>query len=145
MLKMHIEDLQYLVCQRKERSVQVNWHINDEKMTDRTNFLGNGIHIKIMNQDSGRKDIMDAVKNLACKNAVKIDIDEFSELLFKKYKFPEPDMGIICSKLFIFLNYPVWQLRLTELYKLNSLNSITLPIFLDLLERFSKCEQRLGV
>lgn len=62
----------------------------------------------------------------------------------KQYEFPEPEMGLVCGKIFSFCGYPPWQIRLTEFIKIGSLKEVTLSVFVDQLVKFGKCEQRLG-
>lgn len=135
--------MQYEVSQRKGKSDHVIWY-KDDKSTYKNGFVGNKIHVKFINQEDGRKSVVKLVKNLALQDFETIDIDKINVLLSKQYQFPDPDMGLICGDEFILLNYPPWQLRLTEFFKLNNIKGITLPLFLNLLGRFSKCEQRLG-
>lgn len=97
-----------------------------------------------MSKEDGRKSVVNLVKNLVLQDLKKIDIDTTNDYLSKDYIFPDPDMGIVSCDVFTLFNYPPWQLRLTEFFQLSYLNDITLPMFLDLLRRFSKCEQRLG-
>ncbi|XP_072377764.1 dehydrodolichyl diphosphate synthase complex subunit nus1-like [Diabrotica undecimpunctata] len=64
-------------------------------------------------------------------------------IILRQYEFPDPEMAIICGKKLNIYNYPSWQLRLTEFFKVNKVN-ITFPVFVEKLEKYSKCEQRVG-
>lgn len=133
----------YEVSQIKGKNDHVIWY-TDEKSTYKNGYIGNKIHVKIINKEDGRKSVVSLVKNLAVQDFKKIDIDKINYHLLKQYQFPDPDMGLICGNVFTLFNYPPWQVRLTEFFKLNHIKDISIPVFLDLLGKFSKCEQRLG-
>lgn len=135
--------MEYEVSQIKGNDDHVIWY-TDQKSTYKNGFVGNKIHVKIMNEEDGRKSVVNLVKNLSSKNFNKIYIDDVSSHLLKYYQFPDPDMGLICGDVFTLFNYPPWQIRLTEFFKLDNVKYITHQVFLDLLSTYSKCEQRLG-
>lgn len=101
--------------------------------------------MKIITEEDGKKGVVNLIKNLiGLQDFKKIDIDRVNENLSKQYQFPDPDMGLVCGDVFTFFKYPPWQVRVTEFFLVNNFKDITLPVFLDLVGRFSKCEQRLG-
>lgn len=127
----------------KGRNDNIIWY-SDQTSTYKNGFVGNKIYVKIITEEDGRKSVVNLIRNLTSQDFKKIDIDEVNSYLLKQYQFPDPDMGLICGNVFTLFNYPPWQLRLTEFFKINHINDITLPVFLDLLQQFNKCEQRLG-
>lgn len=133
----------YEVSQIKGKNDHVIWY-TDEKFSYKNGFIGNKIHVKVINEEDGRKSVVNFVKNCSIQDFEKIDIDKINDGLLKQYQFPDPDMGLICGNVFTLFNYPPWQIRLTEFFKLNHIKDITIPVFLNLLVKFSKCEQRLG-
>lgn len=127
----------------KGRNDNIIWY-SDQSSTYKNGFVGNKIYVKIITEEDGKKSVVNLIRNLTSQDFKKIDIDEVNSYLLKQYQFPDPDMGLICGNVFALFNYPPWQLRLTEFFKMNHINDITLPVFLDLLQKFNKCEQRLG-
>lgn len=83
-------------------------------------------------------------RHLARTKNPDINVQTVNEDLIKYYEFPDPDMGILCGNIFSFCNYPPWQMRLTEFFRLKSCRDLSFSVFLDFLVKFSKCEQRLG-
>lgn len=135
--------MEYEVSQIKGNNDHVIWY-NDQNSTYKNGFIGNKIHVKIMSSDDGRKSVVNLVKDLASKDLKKIDINQVDNYLSKQYQFPDPEMGLVCGDVFSLFNCPPWQIRLTEFFKLDHVKDITLPVFLDFLCKYSKCEQRLG-
>lgn len=127
----------------KGKNDHVIWY-SDQKTRYKNGFIGNKIYVKIITEGDGRGSVVNLIKTLTSKDLKKIDINKINEYLSKQYQFPDPDMGLICGDVFTFINYPPWQIRLTEFFHLKNIKDITLPVFLELLWRFSKCEQRLG-
>lgn len=144
LLQKHSEELQYEVSQIKGKNDHVIWY-TDRNSTYKNGFIGNKIHVKVISDEDGKKGVVNLIKKLiGLQDLNKIDVDKVDGDLSKQYQFPEPDMGLVCGDVFTFFNYPPWQVRVTEFFQINNIKDITLPMFLNLLGRFSKCEQRLG-
>lgn len=88
---------------------------------------------------------MNISKQLALsENVQNINIQNIDRCLRKYYEFPDPDLGIYFGNVFSLCGYPPWQIRVTEFLNLRSHNNVTIEMFVQVLHRFSKCEQRLG-
>lgn len=121
----------------------VIWH-SDQKILPKNGFCGRKVYVKIITQDHGRKNIVSLTKNLVSISDKSLDIDTAADNLRKSFCFPDPEMGLLCSKNFCFYNYPPWEIRVTEFFRIKSVHNITFSNFLELLCNYSKREQRLG-
>uniref|UniRef100_A0A6P7FJK3 ditrans,polycis-polyprenyl diphosphate synthase [(2E,6E)-farnesyldiphosphate specific] n=1 Tax=Diabrotica virgifera virgifera TaxID=50390 RepID=A0A6P7FJK3_DIAVI len=142
-LKKHEEKLQQIVESRKSENINIIWHTHAEQR-HKNGFLGPKIHVKVLTHADGKQSIVNVTKKLALNKEKDISKEKISELLLRQYEFPDPEMAIICGKKLNIYNYPPWQLRLTEFFKVNKVNNITFPVFVEKLEKYSKCEQRVG-
>lgn len=88
---------------------------------------------------------MNLCKKIAL-DEVKTDfsIRSINEGLLKEFEFPDPDLGLYCGNNFNLHNYPQWQIRVTEFLNVKSHHNITLDMFIQMLLRYNRCEQRLG-
>ncbi|KAG5884488.1 hypothetical protein JTB14_001283 [Gonioctena quinquepunctata] len=142
-LKKREEDLQYEVSLYKQRDEDhIVWH-SDPKILHKNGFAGRKTHVKILSEYDGKHSVVELTKRLA-SSISDVSISTINENLSKQFEFPDPDMGIVCGKVLQLFNYPPWQIRLTEFFRIDTIQGITLPVFLELLFKFSKCEQRLG-
>ncbi|XP_018333356.1 dehydrodolichyl diphosphate synthase complex subunit nus1 isoform X2 [Agrilus planipennis] len=120
----------------------VVWY--DSKVSAYKNgFVGRKIHVKILTPNDGKPLIARAAEELVdLKKDISIElVDDFVK---KHFEFPDPDLAIYCSRKCTTWGYPPWQLRLTEFINLERHTPFTQDIFIKLLYRYSKCEQRLG-
>ncbi|CAH1173536.1 unnamed protein product [Phaedon cochleariae] len=142
-LKKHEEQLQYEVGLQKNETDHITWHSNP-KIVHKNGYLGRSIHVKIITKEDGKNSIVNLTKKLAVFKNKDFSIENFSEMLLAQYEFPDPDVGLVCGQTIRLYDYPPWQMRITEFFKLGSIQGITFPKFLEVLVRYSKCEQRLG-
>ncbi|CAG9857019.1 unnamed protein product [Phyllotreta striolata] len=143
-LKKEEERFRSMVESQKHSTDHIVWHRTAG--TYKNGFVGRKIHVKILTEEDGRENIVNLTKELAVDRdrANGISIESINGWLLERFEFPDPDMGLVCGGRLHILNYPPWQLRLTEFFRLNDLSNITFSSFLDYLEMFSKCEQRVG-
>ncbi|KAK9875012.1 hypothetical protein WA026_005822 [Henosepilachna vigintioctopunctata] len=144
-LKKGVEKLEYEVNERKLPSDHVFWHNQD--MDDFKNgFSGRKVHVKILTEKESKKSLEILCKKLIAEetSTSEITTEFIDDSLRELYGFPDPDVGVIFSKIFSLSDYPPWQIRLTELYRLNSHYNITFNDFVNVLTKYSKCDQRWG-
>lgn len=142
-LKKQEEKLQAVVDSIKVPNDHIIWH-SQVGTLHKNGFAGRKIHVKILTEEDGRDSIVNLTKTLVLNKEKDISIEKINDSLQKQYEFPDPDMGLVSGRRVHILNYPPWQLRLTEFFTVNSMSNITFSTFLQNLERFSKCEQRVG-
>ncbi|KAL3277166.1 hypothetical protein HHI36_012518 [Cryptolaemus montrouzieri] len=144
-LKKHEEKLEQEVNKRKQTTDHIFWH-NNRNSDFKNGFSGRKVHVKILTGEDGKKNVQSVCKQIISKNKPysEITIDYVNEYLREQYEFPDPDVGIIFSKIFMLFNYPPWQIRLTEFHRLKSHYNISFNDFVDVLIKFSKCNQRIG-
>lgn len=64
--------------------------------------------------------------------------------LQEEFKFPDPDMGIICSSIYNVYGYPPWEIRYTEFVLIPDLQDVNIRNFRECFVIFNKKEQRKG-
>lgn len=148
---------------------QIHWkgnHIQDLKETNSLKVSkndngvnGNGknghvssedTHISLLSPIDGKIDIVKAARHLAQEvrnRTVKpseIDEAKVSENLASNRDMPDPDMLILCGRVWSTLGFLPWQIRLTEIHRIDTHRSITFEDYFKVLQSFSKCQQRFG-
>ncbi|KAJ8682044.1 hypothetical protein QAD02_017836 [Eretmocerus hayati] len=106
--------------------------------------------VQILSYDTGKKRIVSLTRSLAY--AVKFSIvqeeDITSELLEEKLTFngklTDPDLAIVFGKTMCTWGFSPWQARITQFFLLPTHHNISSHIFIDTLNKFSKCQQRHG-
>ncbi|CAG2121913.1 unnamed protein product, partial [Medioppia subpectinata] len=101
------------------------------------------LEICIFTPDDSHQSIVRAAKHLCCQSAP-IDQNMITEYLKKSYSFPDPELLISFGGSPSVYGYPLWQLRLTEMYFLPTLRDIQFDDFYEILDKYSRCEQRCG-
>ncbi|XP_056635194.1 uncharacterized protein LOC130444169 [Diorhabda sublineata] len=142
-LKKQEEHLQQIVNFNKLDNCNIIWH-TQSGMQHKNGFTGHKIHVKILTEEDGRQCIVKLIRTFALSKEIDINTEIISDYLLKQYEFPDPDMALIFSKKFNISKYPPWQLRLTEFFKVDAIKNVNFSIFLKNLEKYSKCEQRVG-
>lgn len=128
----------------KKQNDHIIWH--NRKYSSKNGILGRKINLKIITQEDGKNNIEKICREFVIKKEEisSISINYLDECLKEKFGFPDPDVGVIFSKVFSLFEYPPWEIRLTEFFRLNSHHNLLFSDFLDVLEKYSKCNQRLG-
>lgn len=123
---------------------QIAWHGNHQHF-HKNGFTKEKVHVKIISPSDGRETI-----GLVCKEFARIEkssnvnIKNFDKALSEHFEFPNPELAIYFGKYFNLKGYPPWQVHVTEFMNLPSLCDAYFEEFVQLLYRFSACEQRLG-
>lgn len=130
------------VKNRIKEGQYVIWHGESHKY--KNGYVGEKVHVKILTESDGRVNIVNVGKQLASTESVKFDIDYINCCLRKQYEFPDPDLGVYCGTILNLYGYPPWQIRVTEFLNIRTRHKITVKCFIELLQRYCKCEQRLG-
>ena len=123
---------------------QIVWHGNRQHF-HKNGFTKEKVHVKVISPSDGRETI-----GLVCKEFAKIEkssnvnIENFDKALSERFEFPNPELGIYFGKYFNLKGYPPWQIHVTEFINLPSLCDVHFDEFVELLYRYSACEQRLG-
>ena len=136
----------------------LNWH-----NTVRSNGVSNGngrngdangesfikqIHIVLLSPEDGRPDIVRAARELITDPGVNIsetlDEDAFGRALLNKRQLPDPELLIRFGPAHSNMGYPPWQLRLSEIHDIQTHCDTTVNEFMDVMSKYSKCEQRFG-
>lgn len=142
-LKKRESELQSAINSKVKEGQHVIWHGESQKY--KNGYIGRKIHVKILTESDGRANIVNVSKVLAsCDMIQPINIDCISRHLREQFEFPDPDIGVYCGKIFSLYAYPPWQMRVTEFLGVRTHHSLTSKCFVELLRRYSKCEQRLG-
>jgi len=119
----------------------VVWH-NNEKNGYRNGYMGKKIHVKLLGPSDGRGRVVSTCKQLV--DAGKISIEVVDACMREQFEFPDPQLGIYCGEYLNMCGYPPWQTRLTEFLNIKTHHNISSAKFIDVLQRYNKCEQRVG-
>lgn len=142
-LKQNENNLRVAVEKKLQGNHNVIWH--DSVHSHKNGIVGKKIHAKIYAQEDGRNSVVKLVKQFPLSaNIQDIDIEHVDSCLRKDYEFPDPDLAIYCGKVFSLFGCPPWQIRITEFLNVRSHHNVNVYNFIDLLKKYSKCEQRLG-
>lgn len=106
-----------------------------------------GIQVQTISLKSSHQSLIESARNI-CQSSLPITIDRISEHLRhegKYYRFDDPDL-LICfnSDQRTLQAFPLWQIRLTEIFFLTTHRHLNKSQFLYILKRFSRCQQRFG-
>lgn len=121
------------------------WH-SAHTNSYKNGFVGRKIHLKVLSSFDGKQQFADVCKSLSHRDIdlETININYLDNCLREHYEFPDPDLAIYCGKTFSLYDYPPWQISVTEFLNIKSHHNIHHVHFIDILSRYSKCEQRLG-
>ncbi|XP_045467681.1 dehydrodolichyl diphosphate synthase complex subunit Nus1 [Harmonia axyridis] len=138
------EELEIEINKIKQENFHVLWH--NRKIDSKNGIQGRKINIKIITKDDGKHNIKRVCEDFIInkEKISNITIDYVDKCLKQQYGFPDPDLGIIFSRIFSLFDYPPWEIRLTEFYRFNSHQNINFEDFVNVLDKYSKCNQRLG-
>lgn len=130
------------VEKRKPRGFHVLWH--NSSGSYKNGFTGKKVHVKTLSFEDGRQRIAQVAKELVCANSVKLQTNVITDLLHKRFEFPEPELGFYCGRSFCIYAYPPCEMKFTEFHNLVSHHKLSLCTFIDFLERYSYCGQNFG-
>lgn len=91
-----------------------------------------------------RRHLNDSGSEDDCKNDKPISPVDIDEFLIKKLGLPNPELAVICSPTPCLLGVLPWHMRLTEIVSLPSFGSLMPHDFIQVLNRYTMCQQRLG-
>lgn len=151
-LKKNEQELRYQVDKRKKPTDNVIWHGGGGEPPRRKNGFtvaaaGTTIHVKVLqSEDGGRASIVRLVMNDELPPGGNHDdlVDCVDAALRQHYEFPDPELAVCCGNVLCLFGYPPWQIRVTEFVRIRTHCGLSWDTFVGLLERYSKCEQRLG-
>jgi len=108
------------------------------------------VSISLLSQEDGKQDIVNTTKRFI-KDVKQGDIDveniniqTVGENLSTNKFLPDPCILVRCGTLASNADFPPWHLRLTEMYSMVSHKNVTSNMFMDVLRKYGRCEQRLG-
>ena len=114
------------------------------------------VSISLLSREDGKQDIVNAAKSLGLKlkdgslKAQDINLNSLGSHLRtnsglgKNECLADPCVLVRLGGLASNMDYPPWQLRLTEMYSIPSLRDITPDKLIRVFRQYGKCEQRLG-
>ncbi|KAL1500868.1 hypothetical protein ABEB36_006293 [Hypothenemus hampei] len=142
-LTKHRDEFESVINKKLAPRDRVIWHCTDSN--HKNGFTGRKVHVKILTKDHGKGAIAKLARQLS-KNPPedKLSIEFLDTKLQKDFEFPDPDMGLHCGELLKSLDYPPWQLRITEFFTVKSHTKLAYRTFLHKLYHYVQCEQRLG-
>ncbi|XP_044757717.1 dehydrodolichyl diphosphate synthase complex subunit NUS1 [Coccinella septempunctata] len=143
-LEKNEEKLEIEINRIKQQNDYVLWH--NRKSDSKNGIVGRKVHLKIITKADGKYNIERVCRELITKkeSVSNISIEYVDKCLKEQFGFPDPEVGIIFSKIFSLFEYPPWEIRLTEFFRLNSHHNILFSEFVAVLDKYSKCNQRLG-
>lgn len=136
----------------KHKNLKIKWHLNREGQRNGMNGLSQGadIQIALLDQSDGRSDIVRTAQMLAERCArgdlavQDINEDLVSSSLHTNHGLPDPDLLIRFGTLQSNMGFLPWQTRLTEMHSITSHHGIQQSDLIQVLKKYSKCEQRFG-
>lgn len=135
---------------------QYEIHLSDKNNSEQsiTNGTANKsarkVFVSVFSKEDGKQNIVRTAKkfccsinNKECKSKI-MNVEYFSGLLKGSDAFPDPDLALRFGPTDILNGYLPWQIRLTEFISIPSLDVMNYKLLLKTLQRYSKCEKRLG-
>lgn len=109
------------------------------------------ITVRIMSADDGKRKIMSIIREALddsgsadSLSSDSVTVERIDSLLNGRCSFvSEPDLVMYFGELCCTRGFAPWHLRLTEFLSLGS-ESINLEDFVEMLQRYDRCEQRFG-
>ena len=114
------------------------------------------VSISLLSREDGKQDIVNAAKSLGRKvkdgslKAQDINLNSLGSHLRtnaglgKNESLADPCVLVRLGGLASNMDYPPWQLRLTEMYSIPGLRDVTPDKLIRVLRQYGRCEQRLG-
>lgn len=107
---------------------------------------GHTFSVKLLSADDGRKDIITAVQEM-CRKGVKpsdFTVDSFQKAIVGFGGLPDPNLMLKFDGTAVMPLFPPWQISLTEILEVGTLQDATWPNFLNCLRWYSRSVQRFG-
>jgi len=123
---------------------------HDENNDPANNNNEGRMTVSLLSMEDGRPDIVQAARAIAERvstgeiTADDISEDSVSGALEANRGLPDPDVLVRVGPSHTNLGFPPWQIRLTEIYQLDSLRGVSWSDLYGVLSKYSKCEQRFG-
>ncbi|RWS01934.1 nogo-B receptor-like protein [Dinothrombium tinctorium] len=96
----------------------------------------------------GRQTIVQVTKDIASKmkrNMLNtVNPNEISTLIQEKNHFPDVDLAVILGSTPCVFSFPPWQLRVTEILTIQNHDRLEVEDFIEVISKYSKCQQRFG-
>ncbi|OTF72894.1 hypothetical protein BLA29_003073 [Euroglyphus maynei] len=144
--KIEMNKIVQLLCWCQSLSIKtLTIYHYSEAFPELTSTL-NGLQVQTISLSSSHQSLIESARQL-CQQTLPITSNQINQYLRKEgyYKFDDPDLLICFSDDQQSLQaFPPWQVRLTEIVFLTSHRHLNKSQFLDILKRFSQCEQRFG-
>lgn len=106
--------------------------------------------IQLYSEEDGKPDILEAAKKIAsdyCNDKIKlsdIKVEYVDKTLQATKNIPDPELIVQFGPVSSLMGFLPWQTRLSEILHLPTHANISYNRFLGLLQRYSRCNQRLG-
>jgi len=126
-----------------------NGHSNGHH-SDHQNGHINQVSISLLSREDGKQDIVNAAKKLGRQvrygslQAEDITVSSVGPQLRTNSGLGDPCVLIRLGGLASNMDFPPWQLRLTEMYSISSQRGVTKESLIRVLRQYGRCEQRLG-
>ena len=108
------------------------------------------VSISVLSRQDGKQDIVSVAKTLGREVSRKqirreaIDLDLVGSRLRTNKEMPDPCVLVRLGRLASNVDFLPWQTRLTEMFSIETLGSITPHKFNSIIKQFARCEQRVG-
>lgn len=128
----------------------------DVILKDSSTTYANGITypkrvcVQLFSEEDGKPDILEATKKIAaeyCNKKIKLNdikIEYVDKTLEATKNIPDPELIVQFGPVSSLMGFLPWQTRLSEILHLPTHANISYNRFYGLLEKYSKCNQRLG-
>jgi len=103
------------------------------------------INISLLCSRNGKEDIASCARELSGSQRSTLITEELlGQRLTSSTHLPDPSLVVRLGLLQSNVEYPPWQLRLTEMHSIDSTRALSVQQFTDVIKRYSRCEQRFG-
>ena len=108
------------------------------------------VSISLLSREDGKPDIVNAAKRLGRQvrdgslRAQDITVSSIGSHLRTNSDLEDPCVLVRLGGLACNMDFPPWQLRLTEMYSIPGLRDVTPDRLVRVLRQYARCEQRLG-
>lgn len=106
--------------------------------------------VQLLSEDDGKGDILESARRIASDYSQKnldikqINIDYVDQSLKATGNIPDPELALLFGSTNSLMGFLPWQTRLTEIMRVPTMRNIHYSTFTELLQKYSKCNQRFG-